>query len=82
MELTIVTKLFGFLMASTSYPVYPKDEATFVDIPDLGEVHTEYGESQLESLNEFHNAVVSGVLQIFKYKSCRSKIQATINCYG
>ena len=37
---------------------------------DIKEIHTEYDESQFESPNEFHNAVVSSVSWIFKYKSC------------
>ena len=64
---------------------YPKDGAAFAKIPDIGEVHTEYDESQFESHNDFHNAVVSGVSRIFKYRSCmkcRSKIEPTNNCYG
>ena len=39
-------------------------------IPDIREVHTEYDQSQFKSANDFHNAVVSGVSRIFKYKSC------------
>ena len=64
---------------------YPKDGATFAEIPDIGEVHTEYDETEFDSPNDFHKAVVSGVSRIFKYRSClkcRSKIEPTTSCYG
>ena len=70
---------------SINFISYPKDGATFARTPDIGEVHTEYDESLFESPNQIHNAVVSGVSRTFKYKSCmkcRSKIEATNNCYG
>ena len=68
-----------------NFTSHPKHGATFSRIPDIGEIHTGYDESQFESPNQFHNAVVSGVSRIFKYKSCmkcRSKIEATNNNYG
>ena len=73
LKLTIVTKYLFDFFDDINFICYPKDGATFVDIPDIGEVHREYDESQFESPNKFHNAVVSGVSQIFKYKSCIKK---------
>lgn len=63
---------------------FPKEGASLDEIPDIDAIDEEYDDSQLTSTNDFKNALVSGVSNMFKFRSCKckSKVQITGSRFG
>ena len=73
-------KVVVWIFGGIYFISYPKDEQPLLRyLTSGGWVHS--ASSMSPNLSHQTNAVVSGVSQIFKYKSC-NKIEATNNFYG